>query len=187
MPGPVEAVLAEMTKPAVAGVAQAAGPGGWQGTLYRGGLGHQAVVESIRVIRVRERRPRAIVATEYDDTSGQHWRYFYGAELTADGDWRVRGGAGGSGREPVGRSPWINFGGWGGPRFLALAGTVHGDDIYRVVVADTAGHDAQDVVDEGVALLLVNTPVEMPCHVELRDREDKLLAAQEWPPGHPPS
>lgn len=181
MSGPVDAVLAEITKPAVAGAPQTAAPGRWQGTLYRGGFGHQAVIESIRLIRVLEGPQRAIVATEYDDTSGQHWQYFYGAERTEERNWRLRGGAGGSGREPVGRSPWVNFGGWGWPRLLALAGSVHGPNVHRVVVLDADGHQAEDTVANGLALLLIDGPVAMPCRIELCNGEDRLLAVQDWP------
>ena len=176
MAGPVEAVIAEITRPAVAGVPQ---PGG--GVLYRGGLGHQAARETIRVIRSVERPPRAIVALEYDDVNGQHWLHFFGAE-EAGGEWRLRGGGGGSGRGPQRSEPWVNFASWGWPRFLALGGRVQGAGVHLVRCTDAHGRVTEDLVEEDVSLLLNNDPVEMPCRIELLDMEGASLGLQEWPP-----
>jgi hypothetical protein len=48
---------------------------------------------------------------------------------------------------------------------------------------DAAGRTVEDnMVDSGIALLLSNAPVEMPCQIELCDASGALLATQSWPP-----
>ena len=181
MAGPVEAVIDAITKPAVAGTVQRSGAGQAQAVLYRGGFGHQALADTFRVLRLRTDGGRAVVATEYDDVEGHHWLYFYGVELVGKDGWRVRGGGGGSGQSPVRPEPWINLAGWGWPSALALAGTLHGEGVARVRVIDRAGRVTEDLVEEGIVLLLATQRTEPPYRIELLDATNTVVGVQGWP------
>src|ERR1700730_8295924 len=113
---PLEAILEDITRPAVDGE-----PGSSPGaTIYRSGHPYQARPETVRVLKERRRGGRAALAVEFEDTEGRSWSYTYGARRTEDGTWVREGGAGGGGRaagspphDPPRSQPWANFGGWG--------------------------------------------------------------------------
>lgn len=76
---------------------------------------------------------------------------------------RYSAGWGTRGPEPPPPGPWANFGGWGWPRrFLCLGGRVHGEGISQVRLVDALGRIVEDIVDEGMALILRNAPLDMP-------------------------
>lgn len=150
--------------------------------VYRGGHPFQARPDSIRFLKERVEGDRAMLAVEFEDTEGRPWQYVFGAIRQADATWRAAGGAGGSGHGPRSRTPWANFGGWGWPRFLCLGGPVYGEDVTQVRLIDARGRTVEDSVDAGIALLLSNEPVEMPCQIELRDTNGAVIGVQSWPP-----
>lgn len=123
-----------------------------------------------------------MAAVEFEDTEGRAWFFVYGADLQPEGHWKVNSGAGGSkAGEPRGAEPWANFGGWGWPRFIALGGRVHGAGVAHVRLVDANGRSVEDDVSEGIALLLLNERVTMPCLIELRDAAGDVVATQTWP------
>lgn len=153
--------------------------------MYRGGHPYQARPSTIQVVKERIQGSYAMVALEFEDTEGRAWRYVYGAVQQPDGSWRAAGGSGGGAGgapHPEQTHAWANFGGWGWPRFLALGGWVHGDQVARVKLIDARGSIIEDSVDHGVALLWSGEAVEMPCTLELRDAEGHVLRTQAWPP-----
>jgi hypothetical protein len=176
---PREAIVRDITRPP-----GAASPGSSPGaTIHRGGHPYQARPDTIRILKERVEGNRAMVAVEFEDTEARPWRYVFGAVQQPDGIWKAAGGAGGGGgREPQSRGPWANFGGWGWPRFLCLGGRVYGEGVAQVRLIDAVGRTIEDRVDDGIALLLSNDPVEMPCRIELRDPGGAVLAIQAWPP-----
>lgn len=124
-----------------------------------------------------------MLAVEFEDTEARPWHCVFGAVQQPDGTWKAGGGSGGIvSPEPQPRGPWANFGGWGWPRFLCLGGRVHGEGIAQVRLIDAVGRTIEDSVDDGIALLLSNEPVEMPCRIELRDNGGAVVAIQVWPP-----
>jgi len=176
---PREAIVSDITRPP-----GTASPGSSPGaTIYRGGHPFQARVETIRFLKERVEGNRAMAAVEFEDTDAQPWYCVIGAVQRPDGSWKVDGATSGRGRsEPQARGPWANFGGWGWPRFLCLGGRVHGEGVSKVRLIDAAGRTVEDTVEDGLALLVFNAPVEMPCQIELRDADGALVATQRWPP-----
>jgi len=178
MKTPREAIVSDITRPP--GLAS---PGSSPGaTIYRGGNPFQARPETIRFLKERVEGGRAMLAVEFEDTEAHPWRFVFGAVQQPDGTWKAEGAGGGGGHEPQARGPWANFAGWGWPRFICLGGRVHGEGVRKVRLIDAAGRSIQDRVDDGIALLLSNNPVEMPCRIELLDAGDTILATQAWPP-----
>ncbi|MBJ7601191.1 hypothetical protein [Candidatus Nephthysia bennettiae] len=180
MATPLEAIVADITLPAVPGE-----PGSSPGaTVYRGGHAYQARAETIRVMKERHRGRRALLALEFDDTEGRPWWYAYGVLEQADGSWRREGGWGGSrGGELSRPGPWANFGGAG----HYLGGRVHGADVDRVRFVDRGGVIAEDTIEHGLALLIADAPVRAHGRLELYDMQGKLLANQPWPPKRQPA
>jgi hypothetical protein len=189
---PREAIVVDITRAAVApSPTLSPTPGGrsqdgskrWAGTSYRGGHPYQARPETIRFLKERVEGDRALLAVEFEGVDNTKWRYVFGASRRAGADWSADGGAGGGGgTEPQVHEPWANFGGWGWPRFLCLGGRVHGEGVVRVRLTDADGRVVEDDVANGVALLLSNQPVQMPCRMELLDLEGQVLRTQAWPP-----
>ena len=191
MDTPREAIVRDITRPAVApsptaptpATDQKSGSKSWAGAVYSGGHPYQARPETIRFLKERIEGDRAMLAVEFEGIDNTHWRYVFGAVRQSDGGWNADGGAGGGGgAEPQATQPWANFGGWGWPRFLCLGGSVHGEGVARVRLIDAGGRVVEDDVDNGVALLVSNDPVQMPCGLELLDREGEVLRTQAWPP-----
>jgi hypothetical protein len=124
-----------------------------------------------------------MLAVDFKDTEGRPWRYVYGAVSQPDGTWKSAGCAGGGGGpEPQRAGAWANLGGWGWPAYLCLGGRVYGEDVQAVRLTDARGLVVEDTVGNGVALLLSNDPVEMPCRLELHDVRRRVLGTQSWPP-----
>ena len=192
MKTPREAIVLDITRQAVGpspstplahATDQKDGSKTWAGTIYRGGHPYQARPETIRFLKERVEADRAMLAVEFEGIDNTRWRYVFGAARQADGSWTADGGAGSGGEgEPEVREPWANFGGWGWPRFLCLGGRVHGEGVKSVRLIDAGGRIVEDDVANGIALLLSNQPVEMPCRLELLDREGAVLRVQAWPP-----
>jgi hypothetical protein len=179
MKTPLEAIVRDITRPAVPS-SLGSSPGA---RIYRGGHPFQARPETIRVLKERVEGARAMLAIEFEDTEQRSWQYVFGAVQRSDGSWEASGGAGGGGgHEPEHRGPWANFGGWGWPRFLCLGGRVYGEGVADIQLVDAKGRATEDHVAGGIALLLSNDPVEMPCRIELRDSEGAVVATQTWPP-----
>ena len=175
-----EAIVSDVTRPPAAGRRLPwFSPGA---TIYRCGHPYQARPETIRFLKERVEGNRAMVAVEFEDTEARPWRYVFGAVQQPDETWKAAGGAGGGGSELQSHGPWANFGGWGWPRFLCLGGRVYGEGVAQVRLIDAVGKTIEDGVDDGIALLLSNDPVEMPCRIELRDAAGAVLAIQAWPP-----
>lgn len=176
---PREAIVSDITRPP-----GTASPGSSPGaTICRGGHPFQARSDTIRFLKERVEGNRAMAAVEFEDTEAQPWYCVIGALQQPDGSWKVDGGTSGrGGPEPQPRGPWANFGGWGWPRFLCLGGRVHGEVVSKIRLTDAAGRTVQDTVENGIALLLINASVEMPCEIELLDAGGALLATQTWPP-----
>lgn len=184
---PREAIIRDLTRPpgrpARLSIPHRARPGGWRSEVYRGGHPFQARPETIRFLKERRRGRQALVAVEFEDTAGNKWRYVCGAISRNGPGWEAQGAAGGSGREPDRAEPWANFGGWGWPRFMCIGGTVHGP-VCRVRLVDARGVVlAEDTVDDRVALLMTEEPVQQPSAIELCDTDGKLLRSQPWPRG----
>jgi len=184
---PREAIVADITRPP--GIALSRPPGvaspgsSPRPTIYRGGHPFQARPDTIRILKERVEGSRAMVAVEFEDTEARPWRYVFGALQQTNGTWNAAGGAGGgAGWEHQARGPWANFGGWGWPRFLCVGGWVYGESVAQVRLIDARGQIVEDSVDDGIALLLSNEPIDMPCRIELRDVSGAVLAVQGWPP-----
>jgi hypothetical protein len=192
MDTPREAIVADITRPAIApaptipppqATGSKDGSRTWAGTIYKGGHPYQARPETIRFLKERVEGDRAILAVEFEGVDNTPWRYVFGASRTAGAGWTADGGAGGGGGSgPEVVEPWANFGGWGWPRFLSLGGRVHGERVSRVRLTDSNRRVVEDDVSNGMALLLSNQPVQMPCRIELLDLEGEVLRTQAWPP-----
>ena len=179
MSTPREAIVLDITRPP-ATPSRWAWPGA--GKVYRGGNPYQARRETIRFLKERVERTRAMLAVDFEDTEGRPWQYVFSAARQRDGTWKVEGGAGGGGGVSRSAGPWANFGGWGGPKHLCLGGRVHGEGVRRVRLIDARGLVVEDSVDDGIALLLCSEPVKVPCRLELLDAGGRVLTTQSWPP-----
>jgi hypothetical protein len=139
--------------------------------------------ETIRVLRERIGGAQAMVAVEFEDAGGRHYEALCGAVREQDGSWRASGmAAAGSGHAPTHVTPWANFGGWGWPQFLCVGGRVYGESLATVRVIDAAGVIVEDGLENGIALLVHDGPIALPCTIELLDRAGTVLRVQTWPP-----
>ena len=187
MNSPREAIVADITRPPGIDMTRPSGVAS-QGssprpTIYRGGHPFQARPDTIRFLKERAEGNRAMAAVAFEDTEARPWRDVFGAAQQTNGTWNAAGGAGGGGSyKPQSRRPWANFGGWGWPRFLCVGGWVYGEGVAQVRLIDARGQIVEDSVDDGIALLLSNERIDMPCRIELRDVRGAVLAVQGWPP-----
>lgn len=177
-----DAIVAAVTRAQGRGTVESSGPS-WQSVRYTGGYPFRARPDGVEFLREREAGSLGVAVVRFEDVEGRSWEYAIGAMRQPGGDWKIQGGSGGSGRHPERPGPWANLGGWGWPRFLVLAGRVYGDDVHLVRVAAAGGEVAEDVVAEGVALLLIDAPAQPPCAVTLHDAEGNVLRTQSWPRG----
>ena len=185
---PTDAVIEWITRPAVAQATTRTGTGGWVASTYRGGSGHQAKADSIRVIREKIQGRCALVAVEYVDLDGHPWSFVHGAIQQDDGTWKCSGGAGGGGGDRINPNrplPWANLGGWGSKDFFCAGGRVHGDGIAGVRLIAPDGQSVEDRVDHGIALLIGTTAFGEQYTVELLDRSGHVTGTHFW--GMPPA
>jgi len=183
---PREAIIRDLTRPpgrpARLSIPHPAPRSGMRSVVYRGGHPFQARPETIRILKERRRGRRALVAVEFEDTAGNQWRYVCGAISGNGPGWEAQGAAGGSGSERDRAEPWANFGGWGWPRFMCIGGTVHGP-VHHVRLVDARGVVVdEDTVDDRVALMMTDEPVQQPSAIELYGTDGRLLRSQSWPP-----
>ncbi len=71
----------------------------------------------------------------FNTRTGEQRRSVIGVVRQPDGQWGVRGCAGGGGGDPVRDHPWINFGAWGWTSFFCGGGRVIGVDSERAARA----------------------------------------------------
>jgi hypothetical protein len=156
-------------------------PGGWRSSLHRPG-GEDADPESISFIKERAVPGHQLHFVRFITRKGEQRQFVVGVVRNADGQWEVRGCAGGSGGEPPRDHPWINFGAWGWPRFFCGGGRVIGVDAERAVRARlrfAGGPSLEDSVDAGVVLFMSETSVRLPATVEIVDRTGSMLTSYE--------
>ena len=185
---PADAVIASITRPAVAPSSTRSDASGWVASTYRGGSGHQARADSIRVLREKVQGRRALVAVEYEDQDNRPWFFVHGATKQDDGSWTAHGGAGGDGSgliSPNRRLPWANLGGWGNSDFFCAGGRVHGDGVAEIRLVASDGQVVVDHLDQlGIALLIGDTAFGQQFGVELVSSTGEVVGTQRW--GMPP-
>lgn len=178
-PDPRQAILAELRKPRAQPVWQSPpSASGWRSSLSRGG-GQDAETTTVRFVKHRAIPGQELHAVAFAGRDGRHYRFLIGVVNGAQGGWTVHGAAGGGGNDPPRDQPWVNFCGWGWPRSFCGGGWVIGrgsEAAARVRLRFHEGPMLEDTVDEGVILLIAETPVEVPATAEILDAAGSLLA-----------
>ena len=114
--GILEAILTEIGRRPAGGRLQ-----GWRAVLARRGYVLGARPDTVRFPRTTVRGDLALAAVEFEDLAGRPCSWVLGVVRERGGRWRVRGGAGGSGRGH-GREPWPASAGGDGRDSCAWAG-----------------------------------------------------------------
>ena len=155
--------------------------GGWRSSIHGSG-GEDADPGSIGFIKERAVPGHQLHFVRFNTRWGQQRQFVVGVVLQADGQWEVRGCAGGGGGDPPRDHPWINFGAWGWPRFFCGGGRVIGVDAERAVRASLRfadGLSLDDSVDGGVVLFMSESSVRLPATVEIVDGTGSVLTSYE--------
>ena len=189
---PRQAILDALSAPRII-VSDEPVPGkkGVRKLVTQGGMGAKA--ETIRFLKERQLPGCQLYYLAYEDEQGRAMEATYYVVQVEEGQWHVRGAAGGSrgGKELAREQPWVNLGGgWRGLQDFYAGGRVitNGPEIACVRLRAANGTILEDTVDEGVVLFLGTQPVERPLHAELYDRQGVLVASHatfKLPP-HPP-
>ncbi len=156
-------------------------PGGWRSSIHRPG-GEDADPDSISFIKERAVPGHQLHFVRFNTRRGEQRQLVVGVVRHADGQWEVRGCAGGGCGDPPRDHPWINFGAWGWPRFFCGGGRVIGVDAERAIRARLRfadGPSLEDSVDAGVVLFMSETEVRLPATVEIVDGTGSMLTSYE--------
>lgn len=155
--------------------------GGWRSSIRRPG-GEDADRDTVSFVKERAVPGRQLHFVRLNTRTAEQRHFVVGVVRERDGQWEVRGCAGGGGGDPPRAHPWINFGAWGMPRFFCGGGRVIGVDAERAVRARLRfadGPSLEDSVDAGIVLFMSETPVRLPATVEIVDASDSMLATYE--------
>lgn len=175
---PRQAIVERLSEPRGQLISQSArSPGGWQSSIREAG-GEDADPRSIRFLKERAVPGHQLYYVVFNTRAGEQRQFVVGVMQQADGNWDVRGSAGGGGGDPVREHPWINFGAWGWPRFFSGGGKVIGAGSERATHARLRfadGTTLEDVIDAGIVLFMSDGPVRMPVTVEILDQTGAML------------
>lgn len=158
--------------------------------IVRGGTRERADLSTVRFVKHRASKRRLYFvtysATMPDVGPDVHsFDYVYPVEPDPDGGWRVRGGAGGSGRAPRRSTPWVNLGGGGWPDEFFAGGRIDdaGIDIARIELRFANGVTLHDDAEQGVALFITDETIAMPGTAVLLDEAGDEVATHRPFPG----
>lgn len=146
------------------------------------GIGSDVVPDTIRLLKERVADSRRIYYLAFDTNTGQSWRYMIATDqVAANGDVKVCGSAGGSGRLDHQR-PWANLGySWGAGALYAAGDVVGtGADQAAAVALTFADRTATDTIDDGVVAFIVDTN-DPPTLQRILDQAGNVIAEHPAP------
>ena len=171
-----QAIIDQLSAPAVP-ISNKQSGGGWRSVTSRG-IGARA--ETIQFGKQRSIPDHLVQFVTFEDIQGMKMDFTCYLIQADQGKWKFAGGAGGSGgQKAVREHPWVNLGGGGWPDHFYAGGHVidNGLDIVRVRLVANNGTVLEDTVQDGIALFVTASRVELPLQAELYDREDRLVGS----------
>src|SRR2546425_12285218 len=177
---PRQAIIEQLAAPRGQLISESpASRGGWQSSM-RGPGGEDADPDRFSFVKERSVRGQQLHFVRFTTRTGERRRFVVGVVRQSDGQWQVRGCAGGGGGDPPRDHPWINFGAWGWPRSFNGGGSVIGTESERAALARLRfadGTTLEDSVDTGVVLFMTEASVRLPATVEILDGTGSVLTA----------
>jgi len=181
-PDPKKAIIDRLAAPPGHLISQSPpSPGGLQSSI-RGPGGEDADPDTMQFVKERGGPGRQLHYVRFSTRAGDRRRFVVGVVQQQNGQWEVRGCAGGGDGDPPRDQPWINFGAWGWPRFFCGGGTVIGTNSERAARARLLfanGTTLEDAVDAGIVLFMTEAPVRLPATVEILDGSGSVLTTYE--------
>lgn len=143
--------------------------------------------EDVVVVRTRQVGDDAVVAVTFTGRTGGAVRGFVGARRR-DGRWRGAGGWSGGVREVAPDELWAGRGGWWNNARGAYGGWVNDPAAATARITTADGRMVEDVVRDGLAILLWQGPFAVrDAVVDLLGADGRVLRSAPMHPPHPES